>query len=137
MSRYVKIALISFAVAVRMWFTYFIYPARLEFVCGVAAVLSTLIAVNFLAISIGQRRGWRWSPYRIFAIVNAALALGVAAYAIYDLQTATGWFAGLVGALLLIVVLPIIAALLLADLSLWLCKRRREKREQLSLPERG
>lgn len=41
--------------------------------------------------------------------------ISVAAYAVYDILTDTGWFAGLMGSVLLICVVPVIVLLLVID----------------------
>lgn len=41
--------------------------------------------------------------------------ISVAAYAVYDILTDTGWFAGLMGSVLLIYVVPVIVLLLVID----------------------
>ena len=56
------------------------------------------------------------SFYRVFAftdIIMTAIAVG---YAVYDIKTSTGWFAGIIGALILMLVVPVLVVLLLVIL---------------------
>lgn len=72
-----------------------------------AAVACWSMALCCLITYIGLRITKRFSGYRIFAITNALLALGVLGYAIYDICTDEGFLAGILGMLLLITVFPI------------------------------
>ena len=125
MSKYRKITLVCLLSTVILWPLYLTKLSEL-FILGVTAVISLLLFISFLAICIGEKLCRQFSPYRIFAIVNSCIGVCVAAYAIYDIRTSTGWFAGLLGAMLLIVVLPIIVVFLLADAILWKVKNPRD-----------
>ena len=59
-------------------------------------------AVTLAGLFLKSRTG-----YAVFAVTDIILALMTAAYAVYDIKTSTGWFAGLLGMLLLVFVLPI------------------------------
>lgn len=45
-------------------------------------------------------------------------------YAIYDINTDTGWFAGIVGVLILCITIPVFAVLLLADFIVWIIRQK-------------
>lgn len=62
--------------------------------------------------------------YRVFAftdIIMTAIAVG---YAVYDIKTSTGWFAGIIGALILMLVVPVLVVLLLGDFVVWFIRRK-------------
>lgn len=126
MSQYIKITLVSFILSAICWFSEIVInPSGFEIALGVVAIILSLIFVCFLVISIAEKFCKKFSPYRIFAIVDSCIGVCVAAYAIYGIETDTGWFAGLVGFLLLVIVMPIIAVLLLADFIVWILKKRK------------
>jgi type III secretory pathway component EscT len=50
-----------------------------------------------------------------------AIAVG---YAVYDIKTSTGWFAGIIGALILMLVVPVLVVLLLGDFVVWFIRRK-------------
>ena len=124
MLKLTKITLALCASAAFCWFVLIVLnPSNLELILAFAAVALTIAAVCFLAASIGGKPGKSASPYLIFAVTDILIGICVAAYAIYDIQTSTGWFAGLLGTLLLIFVLPIVLVLLLADVLVWKLKK--------------
>lgn len=73
----------------------------------------------FFAIAIVKQIRPGVSVYRIFAWTDGLIGLGVTGYAVYDIMTDTGWFAGLVGTLLLTSVIPAVLLLLAADYLLY------------------
>ena len=129
MSGYVKAALGLFAAAVLSWYVLIVVnPSGLEFVLAIAAVAFSAAFLCFLAICLTRRLGKSISPYRVFAIADGLIALCVCVYAAYDIMTDTGWFAGLLGTLLLIFALPVLLLLLLADYLVWRIRKGRNKR---------
>ena len=126
MSKHVKITLALCGSAAFCWFVLIVLnPSGLELVLAIAAAL-TIAAVCSLAVSIGRKFCRRTSPYLVFAGADILIGICVAAYAVYDIQTDTGWFAGLLGTLLLIFVLPIVLVLLLADVLVWKLKKPKQ-----------
>lgn len=120
MSGYTKTTLSSFVLAVLCWVGCItVKMVNLEFLFVLAAVVFSIVFICFLAVSISQKVNKNISPYRVFAVVDGLIGLCVVIYAIYDILTDTGWFAGLIGGLLLMIVLPIILALMLADFLVW------------------
>ena len=63
----------------------------------------------------------------MFAIVDIVLAVLAGGYAVYDIRTDTGWFAGLLGALIMFMGMPVFAVLLLGDWVVWLVNRKRNR----------
>ena len=101
-------------------------PANFEFALAIASCGLTIAAICSLSVSVGQAINKRISPYLIFAAADILIGLCVAAYAIYDIRTDTGWFAGLLGTLLLIFILPIVLVFLLADILIWRLKKSKK-----------
>lgn len=127
MSKHVKITLALCGSAAFCWFVLIVLnPSGLELALAIAAAALTIAAVCSLAVSIGRKFCRRTSPYLVFAGTDILIGICVAAYAVYDIQTDTGWFAGLLGTLLLIFVLPIVLVLLLADVLVWKLKKPKQ-----------
>ena len=79
--------------------------------------------IKFLLCIFGKIKP-KISPYRVFAITDIIMAALAVGYAIYDINTDTGWFAGIVGALILCITIPVFAVLLLADFIVWIIRRK-------------
>ena len=79
-------------------------------------------AVTVAGLFLKNRTG-----YAVFAVTDIILAMMTAAYAVYDIKTSTGWFAGLLGMLLLVFVLPVNGVYLLVDLIAWHVRKKKEK----------
>lgn len=125
MAKYIKWTVISLALAVFFWVMLLVVnPSNFELLVTIGAMVCSVCFICFLVICINQKMKKPASPYRVFAITDGVLAVCVALYAVYDILTDTGWFAGLFGLLLLIFVLPLLLVLLLADFLVW---RSREK----------
>ena len=82
------------------------------------------VEMCFLVIAVIRQFKPEISGYQIFAWTDALLGISVAAYAVYDILTDTGWFAGILGYVLLIFVVPVIVLLLVIDFVLY--KRRKK-----------
>lgn len=57
------------------------------------------------------------------------LGISVAAYAVYDILADTGWFAGLMGSVLLIYVVPLIVLLFVIDFVLYRRSKKKGRAE--------
>ncbi|MGN0710460.1 MAG: hypothetical protein ACI4LO_01775 [Anaerovoracaceae bacterium] len=99
-----------------------------EIVLSLVAISAVIASICFISVAIIRKFNRSLSPYRIFAIADIFVGICVAGYAVYDILTSVGWFAGLLGVLLLIFVMPIVAALLLADFLVWFLKNRKKNR---------
>ncbi len=66
------------------------------------------------------------SPYRVFAISNIVIGIGIASYAVYDIKTDHGFLAGIIGSLMLAFIVPFIVVLLVAELLIW--ERKKPKK---------
>lgn len=128
MSKYTKTTLILFILAALFWMMCIIAePANLELIFALAAVFCSIVFLCLMAVSISQRMNKNLSPYRVFALVDALIGLGVVLYAVYDILTDTGFWAGITGIVLLVTVLPMTLLLLLADFLAFHISQNRKK----------
>lgn len=128
--KYARWTLLFFCLALLSWLVFlFVNPSNFELVFLIFCSILTIVFVNFLFVWIctwiTNKRGRESSAYRIFAIVDICIGLLIAAYAIWDIRTDSGWFAGFIGALLLVFVEPVVLVLLVADYIIWRVRRRR------------
>lgn len=128
MSKYTKTTLILFILAALFWMMCIIAePANLELIFALVAVFCSIGFLCLMAVSISQRMNKNLSPYRVFALVDALIGLGVVLYAVYDILTDTGFWAGITGIVLLVTVLPMTLLLLLADFLAFHISQNRKK----------
>lgn len=130
-----KWAGIAFAAAAVCWCILIVWnPSDFEIWFAAAAIVSSILFVCLLAVCgvsrMAARKGKNVSPYKIFAAADLLVGLLVAAYAVHDIVTAVGFFGGLLGALLLIFVMPVVAAFLVIDFILAVKKKRRIRNER-------
>ena len=135
MKRKILITVISFIIAAALWVVEIVFnPSGLEPELAIAACVFSIIFICYFVIciycAVAAKRGRTLSPYRIFAITDGIIGVIVAASSVYDIMTDTGFFAGLVGTLLLIFVLPIVAVLLLGDFICWRVHVTKSKHEE-------
>ena len=135
MKKVLKWAGIAFAAAAVCWCILIVWnPSDFEIWLAAAAIVSSILFVCLLAVCgvsrIAARKGKKVSPYKIFAAADLLVGLLVAAYAVHDIVNAVGFFGGLLGALLLIFVMPVVAALLVIDFILAVRKKRRVRNER-------
>ena len=88
----------------------------------------SILTICFLIVSISKKLIPKASPYKIFAISVSIIGVLTFLYAIYDIKTSTGLFAGLCGIILLITVVPVTIALLLIELLVWVYNKKRENK---------
>lgn len=133
MKKNVIIALTSLAISAFLWFALIILnPSSLEIYLLISATAFSVLFICFSAICIAQKISKTISPYRVFAICDITIGIAVAAYAIYDITTDVDrFFSGLLGVLLLIFVIPVVAALLIIDFIVWLCGRSKRRKNSL------
>ena len=86
----------------------------------------SILTICFLIVSISKKLIPKASPYKIFAISVSIIGVLTFLYAIYDIKTSTGLFAGLFGTVLLITVVPITLALLLIEFLIWIYNKKKE-----------
>ena len=135
MKKVLKWAGIAFAAAAVCWCILIVWnPSDFEIWLAAAAIVSSILFVCLLAVCgvswMAARKGKKVSTYKIFAAADLLVGLLVAAYAVHDIVNAVGFFGGLLGALLLIFVMPMVAALLVIDFILAVRKKRRIRNER-------
>ena len=121
MTKHIKITVITFVLAALCWILSIVLsPATLQLWSGIFAIAFSIAFLCFLVIAICKKKAPNLSSYRIFAMVDIIIGLGILLYALYDIATDTGGFAdGLTGMLLLLFVLPSNLILLLGDYLVW------------------
>lgn len=127
MSKYFKITLITLLFAIIFWIVA-VYGIADGVWIWIASILFSILAICFLTISILKKTITKASPYKIFAISDSIIGVLTFLYAIYDIKTSTGLFAGLCGIMLLITVIPVAIALLLIELLVWVYNKKRENK---------
>ena len=135
MKKVLKWTGIAFTVAAVFWLVLILWSSSdYEIWFAAAAIVSSILFVCLLAVCgvsrMTARKGKKVSPYKIFAAADLLVGLLVAAYAVHDIVNAVGFFGGLLGALLLIFVMPMVAALLVIDFILAVRKKRRVRNER-------
>ena len=130
MKKVLKWAGIAFAAAAACWFILIVWNSSdFEIWFAAAAIVSSILFVCLLVVCgvswMAARKGKKVSPFKIFAAADLLVGLLVAAYAVHDIVNAVGFFGGLLGALLLIFVMPVVAAFLVIDFILAVRKKRR------------
>lgn len=93
-----------------------------------AAIVVTALSLGLFAVWLADRMRWKISPYGIFALAVLVAEIGFAVYACYDIATATGFLAGIVGTLIFIAIIPSLAVLQLIDLTVWLVLRHKKRK---------
>lgn len=104
-----------------------ISPLNLELILCFVAMVSSILCICFTIIAIMKQIKPNVSGYKIFAWIDSIIGVGVGIYAVYDILTDKGWFAGLLGWLLVIFVIPVIVALLIIDFILYKIQNRKYK----------
>ena len=128
MKKSAMVAIVSLILAILFWCAeIFVNTSNFEIIILILAFVSSILFICFLCVSIftlvAEKNNKKVSKYKMFAIIDGCIGVLVLAYSIYDIKTDTGWFAGLLGTILLLFVLPIVLLLLLADFIVWRIKR--------------
>ena len=116
--------LISLIVVMFFWFGKLIYDEDITFF-----IFGSFPAILFLDLLLTGAVTQIWknvSPYRVFAISNIVIGIGIASYAVYDIKTDEGFLAGIIGSLMLAFIVPFIVVLLVAELLIW--ERKKPKK---------
>ena len=91
---------------------------------GVTAILT----VCFFVLWITHKFAEHVSPYFVFALTVLIIAIIVIGYGIFNIMTDTGFFAGLLGMLLILFIVPVSVVLLAVDFILY--RKSKHKKEQ-------
>ena len=123
-----KAAALSIVLAAIVWFAGLVFnPPGLEMVLAIAAIVFSIISICLVVCCIAWKINSQISLYKVFAIVDIVLAVLAGGYAVYDIRTDTGGFAGLFGALIMFMGMPVFAVLLLGDWVVWIVNRKRNR----------
>ena len=123
-----KATALSIVLAAIVWFAGLVFnPPGLEMVLAIAAIVFSIISICLVVCCIARKTKSQVSLYKVFAIADIVLAVLAGGYAVYDIRTDTGWFAGLLGALIMFMGMPVFAVLLLGDWVVWLVNRKRNR----------
>lgn len=74
--------------------------------------ITIILWVTYMAKKMNKKLP---SPFVLFGIINTVMLIGTVIYGLYDISTDEGFFAGLIGYLLLVFVVPFFILTLLAD----------------------
>lgn len=130
--KYFKLTGIFFVLAAVCWaVVIFGNPADLGALLSLTAIALSIAFVCFFVIIVVKVLWKNTSPYRIFAVTDSLIGAGVLIYSIHDIMTSTGMFAGFLGALLIIFIMPIVIGLLIADLVVWVVNKRKIKSAEI------
>ena len=123
-----KATALSVVLAAIVWFVGLVFnPPGLEVVLAIAALVLSIISICLVVCCIARKINSQISLYKVFAIADIVLAVLAGGYAVYDIRTDTGWFAGLLGALIMFMGIPVFVVLLLGDWVVWLVNRNRNR----------
>ena len=123
--------LATFVISAVAWMISIVWnPNNFEMIAFWTAIVASILCICFCTMLIikviADKRGKRFSGPIVFAIVDGVLGLGITAYAVYDIMTDTGWFAGLFGTILLIFIVPVTVVLLIGDLIFYFWAKRKK-----------
>ena len=79
-----------------------------------------------LILIIAKKHDRNVSPYLIFGIVDIVCGLVVVGFAMYDILTPGGDLNGMLGQILLLIFVPTVIVLLIADIFLWHNKTKKK-----------
>ena len=132
MSKLWRRTIVLFVIAFACWYVgLVITPSDFEVIIVISAVTTSILCVCSFASAIMKRIKPDASKYKIFAWTDGLIGIGVIAYAVYDIMTSTGWFAGLLGMLLLIFVIPVVVLLLIIDFILYIRNKKGKMKKNL------
>ncbi len=93
------------------------------------AAIIIITLSSFIIAKILKKFAKKASPYLLFAIADIIIGLLILGFAIYDLNTAEGEFAGILGELVLLIGEPIVVVLLIIDAIASNMSRRKIKKD--------
>lgn len=98
---------------------------------AIIAITLSALAVCFWVTTIicTKIKGSSPSPFLIIGITNLILLIISLTYGIYDINTGTGWFAGLAGTLILVFVVPTLIVILLANAIVGIIVSKKRKKD--------
>ncbi|MBE6113878.1 MAG: hypothetical protein E7191_02250 [Erysipelotrichaceae bacterium] len=131
MRKHIKRTCMLFLLALFSWIFAITLPSSAHAWFTLITVGLLMAGVSYTGVCLFYKFAPSMSPYKAFALVDGLIGLALALYAVYDILTDTGWFAGLLGAIILMFIVPINMGLLVVDLILWyIHKNNTRKRDQ-------
>lgn len=128
MSKLWKCVLILIAAVLALWGVFFSKAIGIiSFLCVILSIVVGCLLVTAIVKHLFKSRA---SVYRIFAWTDGILTVCVILYAIYDILTDIGWFAGLFGMVLLVYIVPVLLLLLLADFVIYKINQKKQKKTE-------
>ncbi len=95
------------------------------------SLITVPMMIVFWTVHIGESMNKRIiSPFVLFGVLEGLLAIAFAIWGIYDLMTDEGWFAGLVGLVVLIYVVPFLVIAVVIDILIARVIRKKTKLQQ-------
>ena len=120
-------ALVSLILVIICWFGFNI--DNFEIIRFMTTAYSAILFVCFLFTWVIKLIKKTISPYLVFAVVNFLIGIDISIFSVYDMKShADEWFGGLVGAVLLVYVVPFIIILLIIDFIIWRISKSKKKR---------
>ena len=120
-------ALVSLILVIICWFGFNI--DNIEILRFVTTIYSAILFICFLFTWVIKLIKKTISPYLVFAVVSFVIGIGISIFSVYDMKIHEDeWFGGLVGAVLLVYVVPFIILLLIIDLIIWKVRKSKKKR---------
>jgi len=95
----------------------------------ITAAIIIITLSSFIITKILKKFAKKASPYLLFAIADIIIGLLILGFAIYDINTAEGEFAGILGEMALLIGEPIVVVLLIIDAIAWFKSRRKIKKD--------
>lgn len=122
------LALCSTLLAVGLWLLLTFFPSSGILIATMAAsLLAPCFITVFIVLLLAGRKGKTVSKALIFGIADLTFGLATLIFALWDIATDTGWFAGLLGTLLLITAVPLAGLFLLIDILCYVIHRNKNK----------
>lgn len=131
MEKYYTLTLVSFGTAlITLGYAINGSQSDLSILSWYLTIAFSILFICFLIIGIAKKISSKISPYKVFAISDFIIGIIALLYAIYDIAISTDIWAGFIGVILLLTVIPVILVLLLIDLFVWLYNRKKEKKHE-------
>ena len=130
MTDFFKATMISLIISIILLLVLFaVTGIHIGFVIAMAFIYSAILFICFLFTWVIKLIKKTISPYLVFAVVSFVIGIGISIFSVYDMKIHEDeWFGGLVGAVLLVYVVPFIILLLIIDLIIWKVRKSKKKR---------
>ena len=95
-------------------------------ILAVGIFVGIVFGISKLICVIAKKHNRNMSPYLTFGIVDIVCGLIVIGFAMYDILTPGGDLNGMLGQILLMIFVPTVIMLLIADIVLWHSKTKKK-----------